>query len=108
MPTVLICCDKFKGSASSHAVAAALGRGLESSGCRVVARPLADGGDGTLEVFDDLGYDRRAVVVHGADGERVSAEYALEGASVDGGRTVGIEIARACGLAMVSVDGEVP
>lgn len=108
MPTVLICCDKFKGSASSRAVAAALGRGLESSGCRVVALPLADGGDGTLEVFDDLGYDRRAVVVRGADGERVSAEYALEGASVDGGRTAVIEIARACGLDMVSVDGEVP
>ncbi|WP_312979140.1 glycerate kinase [Corynebacterium sp.] len=108
MPTVLICCDKFKGSASSRAVAAALGRGLESSGCSVVALPLADGGDGTLEVFDDLGYHRRAVVVRGADGERVAAEYVLESASVDGGRTAVIEIARACGLDMVSVDGEVP
>lgn len=108
MPTVLICCDKFKGSASSRAVAAALGRGLESSGCSVVALPLADGGDGTLEVFDDLGYLRRAVVVRGADGERVAAEYVLESASVDGGRTAVIEIARACGLDMVSVDGEVP
>ncbi|MGN0095189.1 MAG: glycerate kinase [Corynebacterium sp.] len=108
MPTVLICCDKFKGSASSRAVAAALGRGLESSGCRVVALPLADGGDGTLEVFDDLGYHRRSVAVRGADGERMSAEYALEGASVDGGRTAVIEIARACGLDMVSVGGEAP
>lgn len=108
MPTVLICCDKFKGSASSRAVAAALGRGLESSGCFVAALPLADGGDGTLEVFDDLGYHRRAVVVHGADGERVAAEYVLESASVDGGRTAVIEIARACGLDMVSSGGTPP
>ena len=112
MPTALICCDKFKGSASSREVSAALAKGLEFSGCRAVALPLADGGDGTLEVFDDLGYHRRIAMVRGVDGEWVSAEYSLEEAPVGpltgGRRTAVIEIARACGLEMVSVDGEVP
>jgi glycerate kinase len=109
MPTILISCNAFKGSASSRSVGEALARGLEAAGCRAVVVPLADGGDGTLEVFDDLGFRRRAVVVRGADGRRVSAEYSLEGVSVDGGpRTAVIEIARACGLDMVTVNGTPP
>ncbi|MEJ6549773.1 glycerate kinase [Corynebacterium sp. USCH3] len=111
MSTVLICCDKFKGSASSRAVAAALARGLEAAGCHVVALPLADGGDGTLEVFDDLGYGRRSALVRASDGGEVRADYSLEGACGSSAarlRTAVIEIARACGLDMATQDGAVP
>ncbi|WP_414122696.1 glycerate kinase [Corynebacterium nuruki] len=65
MATVLVCCDKFKGSATSAEVASALSRGLVRSGHRVLMCPLADGGDGTLEVFDQLGYERVSVRVCG-------------------------------------------
>ena len=111
-PTVLICCDKFKGSASSRAVASALGRGLESTGCRVLIRPLADGGDGTLEVFDDLGFRRRTARVRDSGGRPVDAEYALGTDTTESSApavpTAVIEVARACGLDMVSPGGATP
>jgi glycerate kinase len=79
--------DKFRGSltASQAARALALGAGGE---CREL--PLADGGEGTLEV---LGGPNRSTLVTGPLGDPVDAEWRL-----DGGIAV-IETARACGLA---------
>ena len=92
MSQVLICCDKFKGSATSAAVSQALAKGLEQAGHTVSIAPLADGGDGTLEAFDSLGYKRHTAQVRGVDGDIITAEYALKDS------TAVIEIARACGL----------
>lgn len=119
MPTILISCNAFKGSASSRSVGEALARGLAAAGCHTVVVPLADGGDGTLEVFDDLGFRRREVTVRGADGLPVASQYSLSpGAGPDGPDgpadspaavpTAVIEVARACGLDMVSPDGATP
>ncbi|WP_291479246.1 glycerate kinase [Corynebacterium sp.] len=109
MPTALICCDKFKGSASSRSVGEALARGLEAAGCRAVVVPLADGGDGTLEVFDDLGFRRRAVTVRGVDGRPVPSEFGLSQESDPAAApTAVVEVARACGLDMASSDGAPP
>lgn len=107
MSTVLICCDKFKGSASSSEVADALTVGLRMSGHSVRSLPLADGGDGTLEVFDELGYRREPVSARGSDRKPISAEYSRD-AGTSGRTTAVIEVARVCGLDMVSVDGEPP
>ena len=92
MSQVLICCDKFKGSATSAAVSQALAKGLEQAGHTVSIAPLADGGDGTLEAFDSLGYQRVSAQVHDSSGDIITAEYALKDS------TAVIEIARACGL----------
>src|SRR5262245_729700 len=80
--------DKFRGSltASQAARALALGAGGE---CREL--PLADGGEGTLEV---LGGPNRSTRVTGPLGDPVDAEWRL-----DGGIAV-IETARASGLAL--------
>lgn len=104
MATVLVCCDKFKGSATSAEVNAALAGGLSAAGHRVLTSPLADGGDGTLEVFDQLGYRRVTVTVRGSDGRPVETDYCLH----PGERTAVIEVARICGLDMVAAHGETP
>lgn len=102
MSTVVICCDKFKGSVSSAEVSKALGRGLSDAGHQVVIAPLADGGDGTLDAFDTLGYHRESALVRGSDGTHIEAEYAMKDS------TAVIEIARACGLDQVAPEGGVP
>ena len=49
---VLVAPDKFKGTFRATEVAAALGRGLEAGGCPPPDLcPVADGGEGTLEVL---------------------------------------------------------
>ena len=77
MSQVLICCDKFKGSATSAAVSQDLAKGLEQARHTVSIAPLADGGDGTLEAFDSLGYQRVSAQVHDSSGDIITAEYAL-------------------------------
>lgn len=43
--------NAFKGTLSAAAAAEALGRGIEDAGWRALRRPVADGGDGTLDVL---------------------------------------------------------
>lgn len=102
MATVLICCDKFKGSATSAAVSKALGQGLMRAGHTVLTAPLADGGDGTLEAFDSLGYKRETSFVTGSDGLRFETQFSLKG------QTAVIEIARICGLDLAAPEGGLP
>ncbi len=85
------CPDKFRGSLSAAAAAAAIGRGLRSAGVEdVMELPLADGGDGTLDVIVAArGGSRRTSTVTGPLGDPVGAEWAMLG---DG--TAVIEMAR--------------
>nr|WP_231686451.1 glycerate kinase [Corynebacterium deserti] len=80
----------------------ALGQGLENAGHTVFISPLADGGDGTLDAFDSLGYLRESAQVRGSNGEIIEAQYALKD------DTAVIEIARACGLDLASPEGTTP
>ena len=50
-PVIVVAPDSFKGSLSAPAVAAALARGLRRvwPGADIRARPMADGGEGTLD-----------------------------------------------------------
>jgi glycerate kinase len=98
MPTALACPDKFKGTLTAPAAGAAIATGLRAGGfedVRVV--PLADGGDGTLDVLVSvLGGSRRRATVTGPLGEPVDAEWGM----LPGGTAV-VEMAQASGLAAV-------
>jgi glycerate kinase len=98
MVSALVCPDKFKGTLDAAAAAAAMASGLRRAGFdEVVTRPLADGGEGTLDALVAArGGSRRTASVTGPLGDPVDAEWAL----LPGGVAV-VEMARASGLALV-------
>jgi len=89
---VLAAIDKFRGTATAAEAAEAVCRGVARAGGTATALPLADGGEGTLEV---LGGGNRTTTVMGPLGDPVDASWRLVG------RTAVIEMARASGLALV-------
>jgi glycerate kinase len=93
VPKVLACPDKFRGTATATELAAAVARAARAAGWRCDQAPVADGGEGILDV---LGGTRRTTRVQGPLGEVVDAEWTLSG-SGRATRAV-IEMARAAGL----------
>ncbi|MFC6011447.1 glycerate kinase [Nocardia lasii] len=93
-PLVLLAPDKFKGSLSAPAVAAALARGISrhSPDADVRCVPVADGGDGMVEAFAAAGWKRVDVAAPGPTGEASTAVYAVRG------ETAVVELAAAVGL----------
>ena len=98
MPVATVAPDKFKGTLTADVAAAAMARGVRTAGFDDVrVRPLADGGDGTLDALvAALGGSRRTTRVTGPLGDPVEAEWALLS---DG--TAVVEMARASGLLLV-------
>lgn len=95
---ILIATDSFKESLSAQAVGECIERGFSEvfPKARYHQMPLADGGEGTVEVLlQSLGGEKRTSRVEDALGRPISAEWAL----LDSGRTALIEIAAASGLA---------
>jgi glycerate kinase len=88
---VLVCPDKFKGTASAHEVAEAMAVAVERRGWTAERIPMADGGEGTLEA---LGGPNRTSTVTGPLGAPVVAEWRL-----DDGLAL-IEAARCAGLVL--------
>src|SRR5215470_804239 len=82
--------DKFRGTLTAREAAAAIAAGAARAGWSAVELPLADGGEGTLDV---LGGGNHRTIVTGPFGEPVEAQWRLE---EDG--TALIEAAQACGL----------
>ena len=93
---VLCCPDKFRGSLTANEAAEALADGVEREGRDAVRLPLADGGEGTLDVLCPSSATRRPARVRGPLGEPVDAEWGLRG------DTAVVEMARASGLALVA------
>jgi glycerate kinase len=89
---VLAATDKFRGTVSAAEAAAAVCRGVARAGGTGEALPLADGGEGTLDV---LGGGNRLTTVMGPLGDPVDASWHLQH------RTAVIEMARASGLELV-------
>lgn len=88
---VLAAADKFKGTATAAQVCAAIGHACWDLGFDCTEIPLADGGEGTLDV---LGGANRTSVVTGPLGQAVEAEWRFHrGVAV-------IEMARASGLTL--------
>lgn len=103
-PRVLIAADKFKGSLTAPQVAEHLAVGLRAAapGVRVVAVPVADGGDGTVDAAVTAGFERRTVRVTGPLGDPVDASYALRGPSAV------VEMAQASGMRHLPADTFAP
>lgn len=89
MPHLVAAPDKFRGTASARAVAAAIAAAATEAGWTVDEAPVADGGEGLLEV---IGGSPRRTRVTGPLGAPVDAEWVMR----DG--TAVIEMARASGL----------
>lgn len=99
---VLVAPDKFRGTLSAEEAASAIERGWLRGrpGDHVEALPLADGGEGTLDVLvDAFGGRRHSVLVHGPLGNPIDAEYGLVPRSQ--GVVAVVEISRASGAALV-------
>ncbi|WP_449066347.1 glycerate kinase, partial [Planomonospora algeriensis] len=75
---IVIAPDKFKGSLTGAEVAARVAAGLRRSDpeVAVIALPVADGGDGTVDAVVACGFERVEVQVTGPVGEPVRAAYA--------------------------------
>lgn len=92
--------DKFRGTATAAEVAAAIGRAAATAGWDCDEVPVADGGEGTLEV---LGGANRTATVTGPLGDPVEARWRIAG------RTAVVEMAQASGLSVIGgPDGNDP
>lgn len=106
--TVLVAPDAFKGTFAADEIAAAVGRGLETAGAPVELCPIADGGEGTLEVLvAALGAELCQAAVHDPLDRPIDAEFGLI-ARRRGGATAIVEAARASGLGLVSPRDRAP
>ena len=95
---VLLCPDKFRGTATAREVATAIATGWRRvrPDDELTTLAMADGGEGTLEALTEPD-DRRRTKVAGPRGDAVDAAWGLR---PDG--TAVIEMATAAGLALLS------
>ena len=93
----LVAPDSFKGTFSAPEVAAAIAAGLRQGGTEAVELPVADGGEGTLEVLvGALGGEYLTANVSDPLGRSIEARFGL----LPDGRAV-VEMAQASGLGLV-------
>ena len=104
---IVIAPDSFKGCLNTIGVCQALARGVRrvAPDADVVAIPMADGGEGTIEALVASGRGRIVTVtVTGPLGEPVEASYGV----LDEGNKAVIEMAAASGLPLVPVERRNP
>ncbi|RSM76312.1 glycerate kinase [Amycolatopsis sp. WAC 01375] len=103
MTRVVIAPDKFKGSLTAVEAAEAIAHGVRDAlpEAEVSSCPVADGGEGTLDVLVAAGGRLVELPVRGPLDETVAARYV----TLDG--TAYIESARACGIEFVEPSPEV-
>lgn len=91
---VVVAPDKFKGSLTGAQVAAAIEAGVRAAlpQARILAVPVADGGEGTLAAAVQCGFEQRHALVTGPTGEPVQAAFGLRG------EVAVVEMAEASGL----------
>ena len=101
MTTIVIAPDSFKGSIPADAAATAIATGLRRvwPDADLRLRPMADGGEGTLDAVLSRGGTRRTARVAGASGVPLDAGFGL----IDNGATAVIEIAQVVGLTDAAV-----
>jgi glycerate kinase len=96
---IVLAPDKFKSTLDARAVVRALADGIQAAAptAECVFCPLADGGEGSVDVLlQHIGGSRHEVLVHGPDGHRLDSWFA----SLKDGR-VAVEMAQASGLALM-------
>jgi glycerate kinase len=95
MKKCVVISDSFKGTLSSLEICAIARESVPRffPDCQVVALPVADGGEGTVDCFvEAIGAERVGVEVSGPLGEKVQAAYARKG------KQAVVEMAAAAGL----------
>ena len=104
---VVVAIDSFKGSMSSLEAGEAISNGIKKAhkDAEVEIRPLADGGEGTVEALS-IGMGGRLINVDvtGPVGRKVNAVYGI----VDSSKTAIIEMSQAAGITLVSGDKKNP
>ncbi|MEZ9997050.1 glycerate kinase [Vibrio lentus] len=109
---IVIAPDSFKESLSAVSVAACIEKGFREifPDADYVTLPLADGGEGTVDVLlQGLAGQKRTNKVQGPLGELVSAEWAmLEPSAQNPNKTALIEIAAASGLDLLTPEQRDP
>ena len=94
---VVLAIDSFKGTFSSRYIEDALSARLKALGVEVVSLPVADGGEGLVDVLHPvLGGDLITLSVTGPDGDKVVAQYLLKGdlAIVETAQAAGIALSK--------------
>ena len=97
---VVVACDSLKGSLSSLEAGEAIKKGVLKAvpDAQVQVRPLADGGEGTVEALTlGMGGKMEAVEVTGPIGEKVNCFYGI----LEESKTAIIEMAGAAGITLV-------
>jgi glycerate kinase len=95
----LVAPDSFKGTFDAGAVAAAIAAGIEAAGGTADRCPVADGGEGTMDVLlAALDGERRRVTVHDPLRRPIEASFGLIG----NGEKAIVETAQASGLPLVA------
>jgi len=99
--SVLVAPDSFKGTFTATEVAAAIGAGVGDAGGDADLCPLADGGEGTLELLPAaLGGERVRAAAHDPLRRPLQADFGLLG----DGATALVEVAAASGLPLLGKD----
>lgn len=104
---IVVAIDSFKGSMSSLEAGKAIKMGVHKARpeAKVIIRPLADGGEGTVEALSiGMGGELIKVNVTGPAGKSVMAEYGI----IESTKTAIIEMSQAAGITLVKGDEKNP
>lgn len=108
---VVVAIDSFKGSLSSMEAGQAIAEGVKRvhQNAEVVVRPLADGGEGTVEALvEGMGGIFVTKEVTGPLGEKVEAVYGVIESKEDSSKTAIIEMSAAAGITLVFEESRNP
>ena len=108
---VVVAIDSFKGSLSSMEAGQAIAEGVKRvyQHAEVVVRPLADGGEGTVEALvEGIGGIFVTKEVTGPLGEKVEAVYGVIESKEDSSKTAIIEMSAAAGITLVPEESRNP
>lgn len=103
MPKIICIPDSFKGTMSSGEVCRIMSRSIRAAfpAAEVIAIPVADGGEGTVDAFlTAVGGEKVAVTVKGPYFREIPSFYGV----IDGGRTAVVEMAACAGLPLAGAD----
>ena len=108
---VVVAIDSFKGSLSSMEAGQAIAEGVKRvyQNAEIVVRPLADGGEGTVEALvEGMGGIFVTKEVTGPLGEKVEATYGIIESKDDLSKTAIIEMSAAAGITLVPEESRNP
>ena len=108
---VVVAIDSFKGSLSSMEAGQEIAEGVKRvyQNAEVVVRPLADGGEGTVEALvEGMGGIFVTKEVTGPLGEKVEAIYGIIESKDDLSKTAIIEMSAAAGITLVPEESRNP